>query len=127
MLDFLKSTLRFSWAMSLFGVQQLENVVENPSQQTNKTAAAFDSVTGATEEQLSGVVKDAFKAGDRLQDGMVDMIFGALPGRPQRTDSNATPLGTPGLQPLSGSATATTQTYPVDSGRLNTAAFVVLG
>jgi len=83
MRDFIKSTLRFSWAMSLFGVQQLENIGEDSSQQNNKTATAFEKVTQASEEQLAGVVKSAFKAGDQLQSGMVDMILGALPGHPR--------------------------------------------
>ena len=76
MRDFLKSTLRFSWVMSLFGAQQLENVVSDPGQRTDKTATAFESVTRATEQVLHGVVKDAFKAGDRLQGGMVDAMLG---------------------------------------------------
>lgn len=124
MRDFIKSALRFSWAMSLFGVQQLENIGEDSSQQNNKTATAFESVTRTTEGQLSGVVKDAFKAGDQLQSGVVDMILGALPGRPQATGSTTTPVGP---QPPTGSASTATPTYPVHSGRLNTTSFIVLG
>src|SRR2546423_9241574 len=114
MRDFLKSTVRFSWAMSLFGVQQLENMISDPVQQTNNAATAFESVSKATEEQMAGVVKETFKAGDRLQSGVVDAMLGALTGKPQ--------------QPPAGSAkTTTTQTAPVHSGRLNTSTFVVLG
>jgi hypothetical protein len=127
MLDFIKSTLRFSWAMSLFGVQQLENMVEDSTQQNKKTATAFESVTQATEDQLGGVVKEAFKAGDQLQSGIVDMISGAL-GRPQPIGSTSTLAGTQtGSQPVTGSANTTTQTYTVNSGRLNTTNFMVLG
>ncbi len=128
MRDLIKSTLRFSWAMSLFGVQQLENVIEDPSQQTNRTASAFDSLSRATQGQLQGAVKDAFTAGDRLQSGVVDTILGALPNQPQTTSSTTTPAGTqPSQQPAAGSASATTQTYAVNSGRLNTSNFVVIG
>ena len=67
MREFLKSTLRFSWAMFLFGAQQLKNVVEDPSQQESKAATALESVARATEEELSGIVKDAFKAGELLK------------------------------------------------------------
>ena len=74
--------------MSLFGVQQLENAVEESSHQNKKTTTAFEAVTQATEEQLSGVVKDAFKAGDQLQSGILDTILGALPGHSQ-TNSTA--------------------------------------
>ncbi len=105
MRDFLKSTLRFSWVMSLFGIQQLESAISDASQQTNRTTTAFDSVTGATNEQLSGVVKDAFNAGDRLQSGMVNMIFGALPGQSPPGDSNLTP----GAQPTTSAANTTTR------------------
>src|SRR5438094_679960 len=128
MLNFIKSTLRFSWAMSLFGVQQLENAVEDPSQQTNKTATAFDAVTLATEEQLSGVVRDAFQAGSRLQSGIMDTIFGALPGQSQPAGSTTTPIGTQlGQQSATGSARTTAQTSPVHSGRLTTTTFITLG
>ena len=124
MRDFIKSTLRFSWAMSLFGVQQLENAIEDSSHQNKKTATAFESVTQATEEQLSGVVKDAFKTGDRLQSGIVDMVLGALPGQSQPTGSTTPPADShPGPRPAAGPA----ETYTVNSGRLNTTTFIVLG
>src|SRR5258707_7960763 len=87
MLDFIKSTLRFSWAMSLFGVQQLENMGEDSRQQNDKTTTAFERVTQASEEQLAGAVKSAFKAGDQLQSGAVDMILGGLPGQRQSAGS----------------------------------------
>ena len=128
MRDFIKSTLRFSWAMSLFGVQQLENIGEDSSQQNNKTATAFEKVTQASEEQLAGVVKSAFKAGDQLQSGMVDMILGALPGHPRSAGSTTTPVGTqPSPQAGSVSAGTNTEMYSVNNGRLNTTTFVVLG
>src|SRR5688500_10652814 len=111
MRDFIKSSLRFSWVMALFGVQQLEHTVEDSRQQDNKTTTAFDSVTQAAEKQLTGVVKDAFQAGDQLQSRVVDAVFGALPGQ----------------QPATGAPDKTTEAQPVNSGRLNTASFVVLG
>jgi hypothetical protein len=131
MRDFIKSTLRFSWAMSLFGVQQLENIVEDSSGQNNKTATAFDSVTQATEKQLDGNIKNAFNAGDQLQSGMVDMMFGALPAgqrQPQPPASPTTPVGNqPSQAPPASSVNTTTAPHPVYSGRLNTSTFVVLG
>lgn len=146
MRDFIKSTLRFSWAMSLFGVQQFENAFEDSTRQDGKTTAAFDSVTRATEEHLSGSVKDAYRAGDQLQSGMVDAMFGALPGgrgaRQGSASDAATGSGRAG-QPSPGGPSdgprATgpnvpayppdyaAPTYPVNSGRLDTSRFVVLG
>ena len=78
--DLTKSMLSFSWAMSLFGVEQLTNTLipQRPSQPNHRITTAFNAVTQATEEQLSGVLKGAFKAGDQLQRGMVDLMFGFL-------------------------------------------------
>ncbi len=71
--DLTKSLLSFSWGMSLFGATQLVN-----SLTPDKAAAAFNAVTRATEDQLGDVLKGAFRAGDQLQRGMVDMTFGLL-------------------------------------------------
>ena len=78
--DLTKSMLSFSWAMSLFGVEQLTNTLipQRPSQPTHRATTAFNAVTQATEEQLGGVLKGVFKAGDQLQRGMVDLMFGFL-------------------------------------------------
>ena len=78
--DLTKSMLSFSWAMSLFGVEQLTNTLipQRPSQPTHRATAAFNAVTQATEEQLDGMLKGVFKAGDQLQRGIVDLMFGFL-------------------------------------------------
>jgi len=78
--DLTKSMLSFSWAISLFGVEQLTNTLlpQSPSQPNHRATTAFDAVTHATEEQLSGVLKGVFKAGDQLQRGMVDLMLGFL-------------------------------------------------
>src|SRR5215467_4676884 len=75
--DLTKSMLSFSWAMSLFGVEQLVNTLtpQSPSQPTHKVTAAFDAVTHVAEEQLSGVLRGTFKAGDQLQKGFIDVMF----------------------------------------------------
>jgi hypothetical protein len=128
MRDFIKSAFRFSWAMSLFGVQQFENVFEDSTRQDGKTAAAFDSIAQATEENLSGTVHDAYKAGDRLQSGMVDMMFGGRPGGREQRQAPAgmsAPTGDPASRP--DPADYGGPTSPVNSGRLDTSGFVVLG
>ena len=75
--DLTKSMLSFSWALSLFGAQQVTNLLtpQSPSQPTHKVKAAFDTVTQATEEQFGDAIKGAFKVGDQLQKGMVDLAF----------------------------------------------------
>ena len=78
--DLTKSMLSFSWAISLFGAEQLTNLVipQTPSQPNHRATTAFNAVTQATEEQLSGVFKGVFRAGDQLQRGMVDLMVGML-------------------------------------------------
>jgi hypothetical protein len=77
MQEFTKSMLSFSWSMSLFGMQQLGNLLTrpDPNQPKSKAAEAFDNVTRTTEEHLGDVLKESFKAGDKFQRAMVDMIF----------------------------------------------------
>jgi hypothetical protein len=79
MREFAKSILSFSWAMSLFGIKQLGNIltVEEPSQSTGK-AAAFDSIIYATEAQFGDVTRGVFEAGDKMQRGMVDLMWSGL-------------------------------------------------
>ncbi|HKG78257.1 MAG TPA: hypothetical protein VKA78_02535 [Pyrinomonadaceae bacterium] len=135
MRNLIKSSLRFSWAMSLFGIQQFENVIEDATRQDNKATTALDSIAEATERQLGGIVGNTFRAGDQLQSGMVDMMFGGLSTggsqSPPRTNpgSATSPSATAsrvGSQPRSGNSVNSTP-YPVHSGRLNMSCFIVLG
>jgi hypothetical protein len=73
MREFTKSMMSYTWAMSVFGVQQVFNVLR-PA----KAAQSFDSVTKATEEELGDALKATFHAGDNMQKGLVDMTFGIL-------------------------------------------------
>jgi hypothetical protein len=73
MREFTKSMMSYTWAMSLFSVQQIVNVFR-PA----KAAESFTCVTKATEEELGGILKATFHAGDNLQRGVVDMTFGML-------------------------------------------------
>lgn len=75
MREFTKSIFSFSWAMSLFGVQQTTNLL-SPA----KAAKAFDSVTEATQGQFTDVLKTTFNAGDKLQQNALDMTLGMFTG-----------------------------------------------
>jgi len=69
--------------MSWFGVQQVVNLLtpNGVGDPCNKTVQAFKAVTDATTNVLDGSLKEAFKVGDSLQKGMVDLMFGgALAG-----------------------------------------------
>ena len=75
MREFTKSIFSFSWAMSLFGIQQTTNLL-SPA----KAAKEFDSVTEATEGQFTDVLKTTFNAGDNLQQRAVDLTLGMFTG-----------------------------------------------
>lgn len=75
MRDLTKAMLRFSWAMSLFGVKQMTSMMmpsgNNPP--LSEVTESFNAVTEATEEQLGQMFKDVFKAGDTLQNSVTDL------------------------------------------------------
>jgi hypothetical protein len=75
MRELTKSIFSFSWAMSLFGIQQSTNLAS-----PEKAAKALNSVTGATEDQLTDLLKTTFKAGDKLQRSAVDLTLGMVTG-----------------------------------------------
>jgi hypothetical protein len=67
----------YTWAMSIFGLQQVVNLLTPENGDAGgKAAQAFDNVTEATTKTLGGAMKEAYKAGDSLQKGMVDLMFG---------------------------------------------------
>jgi hypothetical protein len=94
--DLAKSMISFSWAMSLFGMNQMMNVIptSNPSHMTNKATTDFNSITDATTRQLGETFQGAFQFGDRLQKGLVDFTLDLLtlealnPSRLMKTTSN---------------------------------------
>jgi hypothetical protein len=70
MREFTKSMMSYTWAMSLFGVQQMANAF-SPS----KATESFDNVTKATRDEFSEALRATFRAGDNLQRGLVDITF----------------------------------------------------
>lgn len=73
MREFTKSMTSYTWAMSLFGLQQMINIFR-PA----KATESFNKVTKATEEEFGDALKATFRAGDNLQKGFVDVTFGVL-------------------------------------------------
>jgi len=73
MREFTKSMMSYTWAMSLFGVQQMVNAFR-PS----KATESFDNVTKATREEFGEALRATFRAGDNLQRGLVDLTFGVF-------------------------------------------------
>lgn len=73
MREFTKSMTSYTWAMSLFGLQQMINVFR-----PGKATGSFNNVTKATEDEFGDALKATFRAGDNLQRGLVDVTFGVL-------------------------------------------------
>lgn len=81
MRDLTKSMIGFSWAMSMFGVQQTVNIL-SPSRATQ----AFNNVIEATRKEFGGITDSTFRAGESLQRGLVDVTFSVF--SPQMLDPN---------------------------------------
>ena len=73
MRDLARSMIRFSWAMSVLGARQAANLV-TPRQGWERSTEAFDAVRHAAVEEMGETLKSFYRAGDRLQDGMVDTV-----------------------------------------------------
>lgn len=74
----LRSALRFSWAMSLFGARQTGALLSTLGsvRPASRTRESFDAVTRAAEEGLEGSLDDFFRTGWRFQRSAIDAFFG---------------------------------------------------
>ena len=72
-----KSMLRFSWALSVFGLEQAGRLVkdEDSGHCEERIRAAFDSLSDATQGQLGARTRSLYEAGDKLQAESVDLLF----------------------------------------------------
>ena len=73
MRELTKSAFSFSWAMSLFGAQQMLNVFR-PA----KAVRSFEQITSVTEAELEQSLQRVFKTGDALQSRLTDALFAVL-------------------------------------------------
>jgi hypothetical protein len=73
MRELTKSMTSYTWAMSMFGLQQMINVFR-----PGKATDSFNNVTKAAEQEFDDALKATFRAGDNMQRGLVDMTFGVL-------------------------------------------------
>jgi hypothetical protein len=64
------SFLSFGWAMSLFGANQLVNLLD-----PKKAEGSFNAVTQVTRDQVGEALRPAFQVGESLQRGAVDLMF----------------------------------------------------
>jgi len=77
-----KSMLGFSWAVSLFGFQQMSKILSpSPSQPVDATAAEVEEVSRAVQSHLFGAMAMQFRTGDQFARKLVDVIFDAASGQ----------------------------------------------
>lgn len=73
-----KSILGLSWAVSLFGFQQLSKAMTpSPAQPADLTASEVEEVSRMVQSRLSDSTSEQFRAGDQWQRRMVDVLFDA--------------------------------------------------
>lgn len=81
MRELTKSMLSFSWAMPLYGMRQMLNLSfpQDMSRPFDKATEGFETVTDTARDQMGSTIKGLFDAGDRIQRGMVDLMFSFVP------------------------------------------------
>ncbi len=77
MRELTKSMLSFSWALPLFGMKQMMDIAmpRDASRPFGRATDGFEAVTHAARGQLGSTWDGAFRAGDQLQRGLVDLMF----------------------------------------------------
>jgi hypothetical protein len=79
-----RSVASFSWAMSLFGLEQMANLIS-----PRRAGDALGAVTRTTEGTFGPGLQAAFQTGDRLQRSMVDLSFSLIGLGPSSNGSGA--------------------------------------
>jgi hypothetical protein len=87
MRDMAKAMMRFSWAMSVFGLEQMRKLVadEYSGRRADEVKGAFDSMSDSTGRLLSKRSLALYEAGDKLQRESVDILFDLV--RPAKADN----------------------------------------
>jgi len=79
MREFVKANMSYWLAQSLFGVQQMINMfTPQGARQEHPLTAGFNNVARATVDTMGTAMGAAFRAGDNLQRGAVDLTFNLL-------------------------------------------------
>lgn len=117
MRELTKSMLSFSWALPLFGMKQMMDVAmpRDPSRPFGKVTDNLQAVTRTAQDQLEGAWSNAFRAGDQLQRGVVDLMFSFLspeawnPNRMMRMTSDVMQGSVNAAGQMAGAATGAAQ------------------
>lgn len=82
MRDLAKSFMSFSWAMSLFGLDQIRHLVadDDSGKRRDLISEDLDAVTTAATGRLSERNASMYDAGNTLQSDMVDLTFDIFRG-----------------------------------------------
>lgn len=75
MRELAKSMVGFSWAVGLFGFQQLNKMIGTVTEPQAVTAAQLDDVSRAAQRHLSDEYSQQFEAGDKWQRRVIDALF----------------------------------------------------
>jgi len=79
MREFTKSMLSYTWATSLFGAQQMLNLLSaQGSRREHPATEGFNSAARCNVEQMGDTLRATFRAGDNVGRGLVDLTFGVL-------------------------------------------------
>ena len=79
MRELFKSMVGFSLAMSVFGIEQMRNVVKKKEDKNDSRedwiSDDLATVTGAAEQRFGERAHKVFEAGDRFQREIIDLMF----------------------------------------------------
>lgn len=79
MRELTKSMMRFSWAMGVFGMDQLSTLIskdeDDEESQETKVTTSFDEVSDTTGSRMSSRAKNLYESGEKFQTEMVDLVF----------------------------------------------------
>ena len=76
MRELAKSLSTFSWALSLFGAQQMFRLLRNPLAGGGEPSTGnLEAVTRAAQGSLDGAFQRTFAAGDQVQRSALDLAF----------------------------------------------------
>lgn len=103
MQQLVKSAGSLSWALPLFGLQQMADALRRSEDGTlgGDAIAAFDAITRASIDQCGASVRETFEVGDRMQRDLVDTVFRLVPlGGSERSTLEPCMPGTAGLPDL---------------------------
>jgi hypothetical protein len=101
--EFTKAAISYGWSTTCFQMQQLVNLLSmDPETQNSSATTAFNAVAEATAAQLGPTMRATYRAGDAMQRGVVNMMFGMagnwMPGCGDARGGRAAQLADPGVE-----------------------------